>query len=250
MSRNASRRLIVGSLLIFLFATFSWARDACAANAVESFAQANIDESHAILNDGASNESQRQAHNAVESFVQANIDKSYAILNDVASSESQRQAQFRSLLSSFVDVRRVALFTLGPYVRSASATEIDAFVAAFMDFLTAVYRRGLDRYKKQKLTVTGSTERSHNDVIVYVRVSGQDEDPSQLQLAFRVRVAEDGRTLITDLQIEGVWLALTQRDDFMGYLQQHEGNIATLSSEVQKRAGQIHVRPTRSEDGP
>jgi ABC-type transporter MlaC component len=153
-------------------------------------------------------------------------------------------------LSSFVDVRRVALFTLGPYVRGAPAPEIDAFVAAFTDFLTAVYRRGLDRFKKQKLTVTGSTERSHNDVIVYVSVSRQDEDPSQLQLAFRVRVAEDGRPLITDLQIEGVWLALAQRDDFMGYLQQHDGNIAALSSEVQTRAGQINIRLTRSEGGP
>ena len=62
-----------------------------------------------------------------EFFVQQSIEKGLAILNDRSLPAEQRSEGFRTLLLTIVDVRRVALFTLGPYARTASAPQLEAF---------------------------------------------------------------------------------------------------------------------------
>lgn len=182
--------------------------------------------------------------NSAEAFVQANIDKSYAILKDGAANAAERELRFRALLLSVVDVERVALFTLGPYGRDAAEAKLEGFIAAFTDLLIAVYERGLDIYTGQSLEVTGSSKRSEDDVIVAVGGRAQSGTPSQPHLAFRVRRASDGRIVITDMQIEGAWLALMQRAEFLAYLQQHGGDITKLSAALKKRASQLRLAGT------
>lgn len=55
-----------------------------------------------------------------ESFIQQNIDKGYAILSDTSLTPQKRAENFRGLLGGIMDGKRVAVFTLGPYSRSAS----------------------------------------------------------------------------------------------------------------------------------
>ena len=178
---------------------------------------------------------------AAESLVQSDIDKGYAILDDGASNAAERQMQFRALLLSVVDVKRVALFTLGPYARDAGETEIETFTVAFTDFLAAVYQRGLDTYKTRGLKVTGSSERAEGDVIVNVLAGGRGGPSSPARIAFRVRRSKSGGNVVTDLEIEGAWLALTQRAEFTAYLERHGGHIAELAMELDERAARILV---------
>jgi ABC-type transporter MlaC component len=174
--------------------------------------------------------------NSAEAFVQSSINRSYAILSDSAAGDTERQLEFRTLLSSIVDVKRVALFTLGPYGRDAGGDNVREFVGVFTDLLSGIYERGLYNYQGQRLAVTGSTERSEDDVIVNVTASGRSAGASQPQIALRVRRTKSGGYIITDLQIEGAWLALIQRAEFIAYLQQHGGKIGELSAELAKRA--------------
>jgi phospholipid transport system substrate-binding protein len=182
-------------------------------------------------------ESSARAADEAEAFVRSNIDKSYAILNRNA---SKRQAEFRALLLSIVDTRRIALFTLGAYARGQSQPELDGFVAAFTDYLVAVYKRGLDVHRGKTLEVIGSTERAPGDVIVNVVVDGHEAFKTHID--FRVRREPGGANVITDLQVEGIWLALSQREEFSAYLQQHQGSIAELSSELQSKAEQMWAK--------
>jgi len=186
--------------------------------------------------------SDARAASPAESFVQTNIERTYAILNDDTLDASQRREQFRAFLHSIVDIDRVALFTLGPYARNAPPGDLDTFERSFTDFLTVVYQRGLETYSSPK--VTGSTERAPDDVIVNVaaRMTNGNQ-PSTL--AFRVRGPSGGNQLVTDIQVEGAWLAITQRGDFTAYLQQHGGNLSALAAELDKRTE--HLRLAQSE---
>jgi phospholipid transport system substrate-binding protein len=56
-----------------------------------------------------------------------------------------------------------------------------------------------------------------------------------------VRKNEAGALIVTDMQVAGVWLALSERSDFTAYLQQHRGDIAALSTELKVRAAQIRA---------
>ena len=174
------------------------------------------------------------AANPAEAFVQENIDKGYVILNNASLPADQRRAQFRDFMLGLTDTKRIGMFTLGQYANAASKADIDTFISAFTDYAVAVYESRLSKYKGQTLKVTGSDQRSADDVVVNADVINPTAPPSAptIKAAFRVRKTSDGRPIITDMQVEGIWLALSQRSDFTGFLQQHGGKLAALTDNL------------------
>ena len=100
------------------------------------------------------------AANVAEAFVGDNINRGLGILNNKQLSVPQRRDQFESFLLGLVDIRRIGLFTLGQYRRSASPEDTEAFIAAFKNYATAAYQSYFSKYSGQTLKVTGSTERA------------------------------------------------------------------------------------------
>ena len=176
------------------------------------------------------------AANPAEAFVQENIEKGYAVLNSTTLSDEQRRAQFRDFMLSLTDARRIGMFTLGQYANSASKEDIEAFINAFSEYAVAVYESRLSKYTGQSLKVTGSAQRAADDVVVNTDVVNPGTPNAQpLKAAFRVRKTSDGRPIVTDIQVEGVWLALSQRSDFTGFLQQHGGRLPDLTTDLQRQ---------------
>jgi phospholipid transport system substrate-binding protein len=177
-----------------------------------------------------------------ETFVQQNIDKGYTVLNNASLSDEQRRAQFRTFMLGLTDTRRIGLFTLGQYANGASKADLDKFNDAFLDYAVAIYESRLSKYKGQTLKVTGSSERAADDIVVNADVVNPNSSNGQpFKVGFRVRKTSDGRPIITDMQVEGVWLALSQRSDFTGFLQQHGGSLAALTENLHMQAQQIHA---------
>lgn len=177
---------------------------------------------------------------ATEIFIQLNVDKGYMILNSTSLSDTERREQFRTLLLGLAASRRTALFTLGPFATGAAPADVDAFVEAFTNYSVAAYENRLDRYKGETLKVTGSSDRAADDSVVQAElVSPNPSNGPPIRIAFRVRRGENGAPAVTDMQIEGVSLAITQRDDFTAYLQQHNGSIPELT----KHLGALSDKP-------
>jgi phospholipid transport system substrate-binding protein len=173
--------------------------------------------------------SESRATPATEAFIQQSFDKGYAILNNTSLSETERHEQFRALLLELAASRRIALFILGSYAASAAPPTVDAFVEAFTNYSVAVYEKGLNRYEGQAMKVTGSMDRAADDSVVQAElVSTNPSNGQPIRIAFRVRRNEAGAPTITDLLIQGVSLATTERDEFTAYLKQHDGSIPEL----------------------
>lgn len=182
------------------------------------------------------------ASTPAETFVQENVQRGLGILNNHSIPDSQRRAEFRDFLTSLTDIRRIALFTLGSARRSAAPAELDSFVNAFRDYAVAVYESRLNQYAGQTLRVTGSTERSPGDFIVntvMVDPSGRTNGQEPIQVDFRV-ISENGKFVVIDASIVGVWLALEERDQFTAFLQQSNNNIGALVSHLQALTAQLH----------
>jgi phospholipid transport system substrate-binding protein len=180
------------------------------------------------------------AANTAEAFVRESIDKGYVILNNPSPAD-QRHAQFRNFIVSVIDVKRIGLFALGQYANGASKTDIDAFTNAFTDYAVAIYELRLGKYKGQTLKVTGSTQRAADDVVVDADVVNPNAaaNASPIRAALRVRKTSDGKPIITDMQIEGIWLALSQRSDFNAFLQQHGGSLSVLTDNLKMQTEQV-----------
>jgi ABC-type transporter MlaC component len=183
-----------------------------------------------------------RASDTAASFVETSVEKGNAILTDPMLDAGERQGQFRDFLRSITDTKRTGLFTLGSYARGASEPDLAGFDTAFTNFITAVYQRGFDNYGGQTMRVTGAVERAADDTIVKAEIVEPSGKSPSLNIAFRVRKSESGKYVLTDLQVEGAWLALTELSDFTAYLQQHRGEIPQLSKELEKRTLQIHAK--------
>ena len=162
-----------------------------------------------------------------ETFVNDNIQKGLSILRDKKLTTDQRRDQFEALLLSLVDVQRVAVFTLGQYRRGAPPADIDAFVAAYKSYATAAYHSYFSRYTNQTLKVTGSTERSPTDFVVHSQLVDPNTSQQPAQVDFRIRT-DGGKPVLVDISYQGIWLSLSQRDQFVAFLGQNNGNVRTL----------------------
>jgi phospholipid transport system substrate-binding protein len=170
-----------------------------------------------------------QAATPSETFISSNIQRSLEILNGKELRPDQRSGEFQALLLDIVDMKRIALFTLGQYGRTASLSDQDKFVAAFQNYAIASYQTYFARYAGQTLTVSGSTERTPQDVVVMTMLKDPNDHSGQqpLEVDFRVR-SDSGKPMLVDFSVAGMWLALEERDQFVAFLDHNDGSIPKL----------------------
>ena len=170
-----------------------------------------------------------QAATPSETFISNNIRRSFEILNGKELRPEQRSRQFQDLLLGIVDMKRIALFTLGQYGGTASLADQDRFVAAFQNYAIASYQTYFARYAGQTLTVSGSTERAPQDVVVMTMLKDPNDHSGQgpLEVDFRVR-SDTGKPMLVDFSVAGMWLALEERDQFVAFLDHNDGSIPKL----------------------
>lgn len=171
------------------------------------------------------------AANAAEDFIAGNIQAGFDILNDNTLSAEQRKARFASFLLGLTDVKRVALFLLGKYAAAASPADIDAYVAAYQDYVLAVYQSYFARYAGQSLKVVSSRERAPQDFVVTTEMTGADA--VTMPIEFRVRT-DGAKPVLVDIGLAGVWLALAQRDQFNAVLAENNGDVKALASHLRQ----------------
>src|SRR5215469_11612541 len=170
-----------------------------------------------------------------ESFISDNIQKSLSILNDPSLSSTQRSDQFEHLLLGLTDMKRIAIFTLGQYAANVSPAEQDEFATAFQNYSISVYRSYLSRYAGQTLKVTGSSERAPDDFIVNTVMVDASGNGGQQPLAVNFRVRTDtGKPELTDFSVAGIWIALSERDQFAAFLAHNHGDVKNLIAHLQE----------------
>jgi phospholipid transport system substrate-binding protein len=168
------------------------------------------------------------ATNPAEDFISGNIQTGFDILNDHSLSSEDRRRRFAAFLLGLTDMRRVAIFLLGQYAAQAAPADLDAYVAVYQDYILSMYQSYFARYAGQSLHVRASRERAPGDYIVNTDMVGASQP---MQIDFRVRT-DGAKPVLVDFAIEGVWLALAERDQFLSVLAQNNGDIKALTTHL------------------
>ncbi len=182
-----------------------------------------------------------KATTPAEAFVEAKIQTGLAILQDKNLSLAHRRARIRDFLLALLDTRRIGLYALGPAQRGANPADLDAYTDAFRNFMAASYVSRLGGYDGQTLEVTGSVVHGPGDYVVAAQLVDPADPPGSPPLPevdLRV-VDENGKFFIVDASIEGIWLAVAQHDDFVGFLKQHGGDVAALTAHLKEMTAQL-----------
>jgi phospholipid transport system substrate-binding protein len=167
-----------------------------------------------------------------EAFVQAKAQRVISVLANKSMSEAQKKQVFRQAVDELADVPRITNFVLGKYARTITPEQRARFTPVFRTYAENVYQSRIDDYRGEQLKVTGSIVRKPGDVIVNTVVSG-GQLGQPVPVSWRV-LGGGANWKVVDVQFKGIWLAITQQQDFVSTIDNAGGNIDVLTNQLQK----------------
>ena len=175
------------------------------------------------------------APDTADEFIRVLADEAIQKLSGETMSEAKREAEFRDFLTRAFDVRVIGRFVLGRYWRVATTAEREEFEGLFLEFVVRTYARRLGRYGGETLRILSSFGDGDRDTVVRSEIVSPDFP--EVRVDWRVRrTGEDYR--IVDVTVEGVSLAITQRDEFAAVIRSNGGQVEGLLGVLRARTAE------------
>ncbi len=153
------------------------------------------------------------------------------------SSETERERQFRGLFEEGFDVNEIARFVLGPYWRTATDAQRAEFIKLFENYVVHAYTVRFNAYAGQQLKVLGARPEGDNAWVVQSQIALPNSNQPPVRVDWRV--TKHGDTYkIADVTVEGVSMALTQRQEFASVIQRNGGQLEALLKVLREKTGQ------------
>ena len=163
-------------------------------------------------------------------------DKAFSTLQQGGMTLAQREAAFGDILREGFDLQLIARFVLGKYWRQASPDQRNDYFNAFSDYVILTYSRRLGGFKGQSFSITGTkVSGEKKDILVGTQIDRPGASP--IQAAWRVREI-NGSPRIIDVVVEGVSMAVTQRQEFAAVARRSgiEGLVQILRAQTERLA--------------
>jgi phospholipid transport system substrate-binding protein len=189
---------------------------------------------------GATNARADQAADAAASqiFIHTLADKALVLVNAKDMKDSDRASGFKTLFVEAFDIPDIGRFVLGRHWKSATPEQQKDFLGAFEDYTVLTWSTRFKDYTGVSFVVEGATPADDGFMIVESRIVRSQGDP--LQVGWRVHQVA-GAWRITDILIENVSMALTQRQDFAASIQSSGGSVESLLATMHKKIDELRA---------
>jgi len=146
--------------------------------------------------------------------------------------QSQRVERFRELLRQDFDVPGIARFVLGRYWNTATEEQRAEYVKLFEDYVAMAYATRLAEYTGENFKVTGSRPDADGAIVTsqIVRPSGA----APVKVDWRL-TGRDGKYKISDVSVDGISMAVTQRSEFASVIQHDGGQVQGLITMLRQK---------------
>jgi len=156
------------------------------------------------------------------------------VIVDKNEPEDRREAKFRSLLQSGFDIPRISRFVLGRYWNAATEDQRKQFSQLFEDWIVRTYSARFGQYSGEKIQVTGTrSEGPTTTVVISQFVSPNGAPPAKVEWVVR-KSGNDDYTVV-DVSVEGVSMALTQRDEIAAVADRNGGTVDGLNRAMKEK---------------
>lgn len=150
--------------------------------------------------------------------------------------ESVREQRFRRLFEEGFDINIVSRFALGRYWNTSSEQQRKEFQKLFESYVVKAYTVRFSEYTDQQFKVTGSRTQSDDEFLVTSEIIRPEGGPP-IKIDWRVVNGSAGPK-ITDVIVEGVSMAITQREQFASVIQRNGGEVDALLKLLREKTGQ------------
>jgi phospholipid transport system substrate-binding protein len=145
---------------------------------------------------------------------------------------AQRVARFHELFREDFDVPGIARFVLGRYWKTATPEQQEEFVRLFEDYIALVYSNQLAPYSGETLRVTGSRTNAGEAIVATEIIRPTGAPPVKVDWHLTDR---NGTYKISDVAIDGISMAVTQRSEFASVIQRNGGQVGSLIARLREK---------------
>jgi phospholipid transport system substrate-binding protein len=156
------------------------------------------------------------------------VGEAIANIKDKQEAAPDREVKFRALLEAGFDIPRISRFVLGRYWSGATDDQRQRFASLFEDWIVRSYSARFKDYGGQTIRVIGTRPESETSTVVTSEFSSPSGAPP-IKVDWHVRKASEGEYKVVDVSIEGISMALTERDEIAAVADRHGGTAEGLN---------------------
>jgi phospholipid transport system substrate-binding protein len=146
--------------------------------------------------------------------------------------QAQRTERFRELLRADFDVPGIARFVLGRYWNIATEEQRAEYVKLFEDYVAMAYATRLAEYTGETFKVTGSRPEADGAIVSSQIIRPGGAAPVKVDWRLTGR---NGVYKISDVSVDGISMAVTQRSEFASVIQHNGGQVQGLIAMLRQR---------------
>ena len=184
---------------------------------------------------GAADKSPDDAKAFIQTLAQQAI--STVAQRDLA--DSERNDRFRRLFVASFDLPQISQFVLARYWRTATPEQQQDFMKLFQEMQVLNWAQRFKDYKGENLQATNAGKDGDKGFVVDSQLNHPPAQPMPVQ--WKVHQADDGQLKVTDIVVEGVSMAITQRSDYNSMLQGNGGKLDALLTALRTKVDQMRA---------
>jgi phospholipid transport system substrate-binding protein len=177
-----------------------------------------------------------------------------ATINDIIELVVERPAaseaatRLLQIVERRASVEQVARFAAGRHWRTMSEAEQAAFTRAFTQYLAATYAENFRRIEgrvddlRQQVRVRSTEDAGAKGVVVRTEILPPGSAPISVDWLVSDR---SGRVEVADLIVEGISMAITQREVVGAMLDARGGDVALFVSDLERQLEARSTKPSR-----
>jgi phospholipid transport system substrate-binding protein len=168
-------------------------------------------------------------------FVRQTGDQLINVVNGNAP-ESVKRQQLQQVVDRTVDVESIARFALGRFWRLATPQQQQEYMHLFHEVLLNSITAKLGEYRGVRFTV-GRSVPQEGTIAVQTTIFRPNSGPTEVQWLI---ANVGGSPRIEDVVAEGTSLRITQRSDYVSYLQHNGDNVQALINALRQQLAQAN----------
>lgn len=146
---------------------------------------------------------------AAKSHVRVTVDEVLELVRAPGAAEGKSGA-FRAILEKRAAMPQIARFAAGRLWKQMNGDQQGRYTDAFTHYISTIYARRFQEYSGQEVVLGSTRDKGRRGVEVESRVEGGGQPVVNVSWLVSDR---PGRTVLADIVIEGVSLAITQREE-------------------------------------
>jgi phospholipid transport system substrate-binding protein len=169
----------------------------------------------------------------VNEFVTSLSNQVIDILKNNENNLAGRQTGFEAVFKKAADVAKIAQFVAGGAWKTASSEVQKNYIDVYHQYMAYTYAARITKYMNQKVMVGRISDLGNNGFSVNTTLVTPDSN-NNMSIIWQLSAVNDVLK-VTDLRVENISMALTQRAEFTAYLLANNNSLEGLTNLLQTR---------------